>query len=205
MVNSGASPADDEKMMEVRRVSSAEQTGVLTCTLLDRRSSVPLAGARITCVWRDSRISRMDADLRGNFTAELPQGVYDLVISARGYLSLLVRGVGVLAGYRQQLVRGLIPGEGQDPEGEPATAVGGYVTDRINRPVANVTVQLNSEDGKNAYTTRTDRGGAFVIHGVVPQMYDLMVRAGERTVLRDHVPVAHVKNFVRIDPRLLHL
>ncbi len=186
-------------------MSVAEQNGVLLCTLLDRRSSVPLAGAQINCVWRDARVSWLEADKRGNFSAELPQGVYDLVISARGYLSLLVRGVGVLAGYRQTLTRGLIPGEGQSPHGEPATAVGGYVTDRLGRPVPNVTIQLNAEDGTQAYTTRTDRSGAYMLHGVVPHMYDLSVRAGERTVLRDHVPIAHAKNFVRLDPSLLHL
>jgi hypothetical protein len=147
----------------------------------------------------------LDADAGGNFRATLPQGVYDLVISARGYLSLLVRGVGVLSGYNQHLTRGLIPGEGQAPEGEPATSVGGFVTDRLGRPVANVTIHANAEDGESAYTTRTDRTGAYVLHGVVPGMYDLTVRAMERSLLKEHVPIAHVKHFVRLDLRLIQL
>lgn len=189
--------------MDVSRV--AEQVGTLTCTLLDRRSSVPLAGARITCVWRDNRVSRLDADLRGNFSAEMPQGVYDLVISARGYLSLLVRGVGILGGHKQQITRGLIPGDGKDPEGEPATAIGGYVTDRLGRSVANVTVQASAENGTATFTTRSDRSGAYVLHGVVPHVYALTVRAADRTLFREHVPVAHVKNFVRLDLRLIQI
>jgi hypothetical protein len=147
----------------------------------------------------------MDADDRGNFTADLPQGVYDLVISARGYLSLFVRGVGVLGGYRQQMTRALIPGEGKDPEGHPSTAIGGYVRDRIGRAVANVTIQATAENGKLSYTTRTDRSGAYILHGVIPEMYDLFVRAGERTLAKEHVPIAHVKHFVRLDLRLIQM
>jgi len=172
---------------------------------LDRRSSVPLGAARITCVWRDNRMSRMDADERGNFSADLPQGVYDLVISARGYLSLFVRGVGVLGGYRQQMTRALVPGEGKHPEGEPATSIGGYVRDRIGRAVANVTIRANAENGTLSYTTRTDRSGAYILHGVIPEMYDLSGRTGDRMLAREHVPISHVKHFVRMDMRLVQM
>lgn len=181
------------------------QMGTLLCTLLDRRSSVPLGAARITCVWRDNRVSRMDADDRGHFAADLPQGVYDLVISARGYLSLFVRGVGVLGGYRQQMTRALVPGEGKDPEGLPATAIGGYIRDRLGRAVANVTVQANSESGNQSYTGRTDRSGAYILHGVVPDMYDLFVRSGDRNLAKEHVPISHVKHFVRMDVRIIQM
>jgi len=192
--------------MEVRTTAAAgELTGSLVMTLLDRRSSVPLAGARINCVWRSGHVSRLDSDAKGHFRATLPQGVYDLVISARGYLSLLVRGVGVLGGYDQHLTRGLVPGEGQSPEGEPATAIGGFVTDRLGRPVGNVTIHANSENGSNAYTTRTDRAGAYVLHGVVPDMYNLTARAMARSLTKEHVPISHVKNFVRMDLRLLQV
>ncbi|GAC1414255.1 MAG: hypothetical protein NVSMB64_24460 [Candidatus Velthaea sp.] len=194
--------ADTVMDMEGGGARTASQTGSLTCTLLDRRSSVPLSGARITCVWRGDRISRLDADKRGNFTTELPQGVYDLVISARGYLSLTVRGVGVLGGYEQVLTRGLVPGEGQDPEGVPSTAIGGFITDRIERPVGNVTVSAIGDDGSASYTTRTDRSGAYILHGVVPGMYDLSVRSRERTLAHEPVPIAHVKDFIRLDLRL---
>jgi hypothetical protein len=203
-VNSGSLLADRVNM-EARTAATGGQGGSLRCTLLDRRSSVPLAGARITCVGRDGRVSLMDSDERGNFQAAMPQGVYDLVISARGYLSLLVRGVGVLGGYHQQLTRALVPGEGQTAEGEPATALGGFVTDRLGRPVGNVTIHANSESGTASYTTRTDKTGAYVLHGVVPDMYDLTVRAMERTLLREYLPISHVKNFVRMDLRLIQM
>ena len=191
--------------MEERQISVVEPTGSLCCTLLDRRSSVPLTGARITCVGRDNRVSRFDADRFGRFTTKLPQGVYDLVISARGYLSLLIRGVGILGSHHQVMTRALVPGQGDDPECEPATALGGYITDRLGRPVGNVTINIGSERGDVAYTTRTDRAGAYLLHGVVPQMYDLTICAMERRLARELVPVANIKEFVRLDLRLMQV
>jgi hypothetical protein len=182
-----------------------ETFGTLQCTLLDRRSSARLGGARVTCVWRDERVSTLSADERGAFVAQLPQGVYDLVISARGYLSLFVRGVGVLGGYHQAIVRGLIPGEGQALGGEPSTAIAGYVCDRIGRTVPGLAIHVNGEHQTAAYTTSTDRDGAYVLHGVVPGMYDLVVRSGERTLTHEHVAIAHVKDLVRRDLRLVQL
>jgi hypothetical protein len=179
--------------------------GTLHCTLLDRRSSVPLGGARVTCVWRNERVSALDADEAGRFTAELPEGVYDLVISARGYLSLFVRGIGVLAGYQQTIVRGLIPGEGQPLDGEPSTAIAGFVRDRVGLAVPNASIYVNGENGGTSYTTRTDSAGAYVVHGVVPGSYDLAVRAGDRTLAHQHVPIAHVKSLVRTDLRIIQL
>jgi Carboxypeptidase regulatory-like domain len=179
--------------------------GTVQCTLLDRRSSVPVRGARVTCVWRDERVSVLSADERGASFAQLPQGVYDLVISARGYLSLFVRGIGVLGGYHQTIVRGLVPGEGRAPEGEPSTAIAGYVCDRIGRTVPDVAIHVNGENNASAYTTSTDRSGAYVLHGVVPGMYDLVVRRGERTLTHQDVAIAHVKDLVRRDLRLVQL
>ncbi|MEA2663669.1 MAG: Carboxypeptidase regulatory-like domain [Candidatus Eremiobacteraeota bacterium] len=187
--------------------------GTLRCTLLDRRSSLPLGGARAMCVGRGGRISVLDADLRGAFEASLPEGVYDLVVSARGYLSLTVRGVGVLGGYAQTVTHGLVPGSGVPLEAEPATAVAGYVVDRVGLPVANAAIHVNPagdaygtrKPAGSAYTTRTDREGVYVVHGVVPGMYDLAVRAAERTVAFAHLPIAHVRDLLRVDLRVLQL
>jgi hypothetical protein len=181
--------------------------GTLRCTLLDRRSSLPLDGARAMCVGRGGRISVFDADARGTFQATLPEGVYDVVVSARGYLSLTVRGVGMLAGYAQAVTHALVPGTGAALDGEAATAVAGYVVDRVGLPVASVAIHLNPTQagGGSAYTTRTDRQGAYAINGVVPGMYDLAVRSDERTVAFAHVPIAHVKDLVRVDLRVVQL
>ncbi len=178
-------------------------TGSLCLTLLDRRSSAALGGARTTCVWRDNRMTRFDADRFGRFTARMPQGAYDLVISARGYLSLFVRGVGVLAGHDQVLTRALVPGEGDDPDGEQATALGGYVTDRFGHGVGNVTIRATADKRNDVYTTRTDRGGAYLINGIVPQMYNVTVSAGERRLFDKFVPIRDAKEFVRLDLRLV--
>ncbi|HEY4442306.1 MAG TPA: carboxypeptidase-like regulatory domain-containing protein [Candidatus Elarobacter sp.] len=179
--------------------------GTLHCTLLDRRSSVPISGARVTCVWRNERVSVLDADEAGRFSAQLPEGVYDLVISGRGYLSLFVRGVGVLGGYQQTIVRGLVPGEGQPLDGEPSTAIAGFVRDRVGMAVPNASVYVNGDKGGTAYTTRTDSAGAYVVHGVIPGDYDVAVRTGDRTLVHQHVPIAHVKALVRTDLRIIQL
>jgi hypothetical protein len=191
--------------MEERLPAVSELNGSLCCTLLDRRSSVPLCGARITCIGRDNRAIRFDADRFGRFTTAMPEGVYDLVISARGYLSLLVRGVGVLAGHRQLVTRALVPGEGDDCDHEPAAALGGYITDRLGRPVANVTIHVSGEDGEASYTTRSDRDGAYLVHGMPPQTYDLTLCAMERRLAREHVAVANPRDFVRLDLRLMQM
>ena len=179
-----------------------ENFGTLRCTLLDRRSSVPVGGARVSCIWRDERVSALNADARGAFLAELPEGVYDLVVSARGYLSLYLRGIGVLAGYQHTIVRGLIPGEGQIPEGDPATAIAGYLTDRHGAAVRDVAVHAVGEGTVAAYTTRSDRAGAYVLHGVLPGTYDVSVRRGERSLAREIVAIPHVKELVRRDLRM---
>jgi hypothetical protein len=195
--------ADTSGMQERDRVD--ERAGSLRCTLLDRRSSAPLTGARVTCVGRDRRITRYDADRSGSFRTSLTQGAYDLVISAHGYLSLIIRGVGVLAGHHQELTRALIPGDGDDNQSDPATALGGYITDRLGRTVPNLIVQISAEDGKFAYMTRSERDGAFVMHGVVPNMYDLTVSIGERRIARELVPIAGSHEFVRLDLRLVQM
>jgi hypothetical protein len=191
--------------MEERLPAVSELTGSLCCTLLDRRSSVPLCGARITCVGGNNRAIRFDADRFGRFTTTMPEGVYDLVISARGYLSLLVRGVGVLGGHRQLVTRALIPGDGDDCDQEPAGALGGYITDRFGRPVANVTIHISGKDGEAAYTTRSDREGAYLVHGVPPQSYDLTLCAMERRLAHEHVTIANPRDFIRLDMRLTQI
>ena len=144
-----------------------QSTGTLSATILDRRSSSPLAGARVSCVWRDQRITTLRLDQHGKLRVELPEGVYDLIISANGFLSLLLRGIGILGGNDLQLMRALVPGAGQESDGDPATAVGGYVLDRLKRPLRNILVHASGEG--HSYTARTDRSGAFIMHGVAPE------------------------------------
>src|ERR1700678_4789386 len=104
----------------------AEPLGTLFCMLVDRRSSVALADARVTCVIGGG-IVQVDVDSRGEFRADFPQGVFDLVISARGELSLTLRGIGILAGHTQRILRAFIPGEDDGADGAPASAIGGQL------------------------------------------------------------------------------
>ncbi len=170
---------------------------------MDRRSSIALHDARINLIGRDNRVMRFDADRNGQFGTRLPEGVYDLVISARGYLSLLLRGVGVLAGHHHNLTRALVPGEGKHPESFPATAIGGYITDRFGRPVPNINVKFKGMHGEAAYTTRTERDGAYLFDGVVPESYLLTITVGNRRLCREQIDVENARDFVRHDLRLL--
>lgn len=174
--------------------------GVLACTLLDRRTSVPFSDALITCAVSGSRILQANADMHGEFRAEFPEGAYDLVISARGELSLSLRGIGVLGGHVQHLTRALLPGDAVDST--PASAIGGYLVDRLGHPVTDAAITL-SRVGGNRYTTQSDRVGAYIMHGVEPGEYDMVIRNTKRTLYSDHVVVPEEKSFLRRDVRII--
>jgi hypothetical protein len=190
----------------------SEPPGTLFCTLVDRRSSVPLSDARVTCVIGGG-IVQVDVDSRGEFRADFPQGVFDLVISARGELSLTLRGVGVLAGHTQRILRAFVPGEEEVHDGTPASAIGGYLTDRLGHPVvdAAVTATLVRPPGtplygnnSQTYAAQSDKFGAFVIHAIKPGTYDVVVRTKQNTLSNERVivPEDH-RVFRRHDLRLM--
>jgi hypothetical protein len=194
-------PADDEP-------------GTLLCTLVDRRSSVPFSDARVTAVVGGG-IVQVDVDSRGEFRANFPQGVYELIISARGELSLTLRGVGILAGHTQYMTRAFVPGEDDGYDGVPSSAIGGYLTDRLGHPVvdAAITATLVTERASFAlgapsahtYTARSDKFGAYLIHAVKPGTYDVVVRSTSRTLSNERVAVASERTFHRHDLRLVVL
>lgn len=186
--------------------------GQLSCLFLDRRSSFPLAEAQLMCIWPNQRMTAISTDREGRATLEVPEGSYDLVISAKGYLSMLIRGVGVLGGHKTDIMRGLIPGEGKGENELPSTAVGGYVRDRLGHPLPGVMIQvifqtksLVERDQAKTYAARTDARGAYVIHGVSGGQYEVVVRAAERTMAREPLSVPDVKHFVRHDVTLGHV
>jgi hypothetical protein len=187
--------------------------GTLHCTLVDRRSSVPLSDARVTCVVGGG-IIQVDVDQRGEFTANFPQGVFELVISARGELSLTLRGVGILGGHVQHMMRAFVPGEDDGYDGVPASAIGGYLTDRLGHPVvdAAVTAALVPPAGQpvygvphasQTYTAKSDKFGAFIIHAMKPGSYDVVVRTAQRTLSVERVLVPDHRTFVRHDLKLM--
>jgi hypothetical protein len=187
--------------------------GTLHCTLVDRRSSVPLSDARVTCVVGGG-IIQVDVDQRGEFTANFPQGVFELVISARGELSLTLRGVGILGGHVQHMMRAFVPGEDDGYDGVPASAIGGYLTDRLGHPVvdAAVTAALVAPAGQpvygvphasQTYTAKSDKFGAFIIHAMKPGSYDVVVRTAQRTLSVERVLIPDHRTFVRHDLKLM--
>lgn len=193
-------------MNSPRSEPSVDQTGsygTLICTLVDRRSSVPFADARISCVVAPGKLVQVDADSRGEFRADVPQGVYELVISARGELALILRGIGVLAGHTQYMTRAFIPGEEDPSEGDPSSAIGGYLVDRLNHPVVDAAVTAVTVKGRTVYTAQTDKYGAFILHGVGPGQYDVSVRTATNTLSNERINVPAERVFVRHDLKLM--
>jgi hypothetical protein len=182
-------------------MESADSTGTLFCTLIDRRSSVPLSDARVTFVVGGG-IVQVDTDSRGEFTAIFPEGVYELIVSSRGELSLTLRGIGVLAGYTQHMMRALVPG-GETLEGEPSSAMGGYLVDRLGKPLPDAAVTAVAVDVGQTYTGRSDKFGAYVIHGMQPGTYDVSIRNTQRTLSYERITIAAERQFYRYDQRLL--
>jgi hypothetical protein len=187
--------------------------GTLICNLVDRRSSVPFNDARVTCVFSGG-IIQVDVDQRGEFRADFPQGVFELVISARGEIGLTMRGVGILAGHTQQITRAFIPGDDDGFDGVPASAIGGYLTDRLGQPVvdAAVTAVLVPPKGTplhdipgmaRTYATQSDSFGAYIFHAMKPGAYDVIVRTAQRTLSNDRVIIPDHREFIRHDLRLM--
>jgi len=171
--------------------------GILHCHLIDRRTSAPLANAHVTCV-AGSRIAQLETDSRGRFSAEFFEGVYDILISARGELSLMLRGVGVLANHEQHLTRALVPGDATQSIAA-ASAIGGFITDRLDGPVERVAVTAKDNLGGPVLTAHTDRYGAYVVHGVPPGDYELSVRTATHTLHRERLMINAAKQFYRRD------
>jgi hypothetical protein len=177
----------------------AAPCGYLTCTLLDRRTSAPLANAHITCV-AGSRIAQLETDARGQFRSDFPEGVYDILISARGELSLMLRGIGVLANHEQYITRALVPGDAADNVAA-ASAIGGFVHDRLDHAVAGLAVTARNALEGHAFTAHTDRFGAYVLHGVPPGDYDLTFRTSTETLHKERLRITAAKQFHRRDWR----
>ena len=178
-----------------------QQSGTLAGKFLDRRSSHPLAEARLSVVGHDGRATFGKTNAAGEFSLKLPEGVYDLAISARGYLSMLIRGLGVLSGHRVEIVRALVPGEaGSEPPADVTTAIAGYVTDRLGSALQHVAVELRSDAHKQH--ARTERNGAYVFHSVPLGDYDIFFRAGDRALEKVPVAIPSTKTLTRIDKRL---
>jgi hypothetical protein len=170
---------------------------------LDRRSSIPLASAVVNIVWGTDRISTEHADVHGVVSADLPEGSYDVLVAASGYMSSLFRGIGVLEGQRVEVVRALIPGRGPGAQEQPSSAIGGMVVDRLEHPLSNIIVQATSSE--HNYTVRSDRHGCYVLNNVVPGAYEVIWRNGDRALLKESIEIDKPHVLVRRDVRLLYL
>jgi hypothetical protein len=182
---------------------SDQPNGTLICTLIDRRSSLPMSDARITCVVGFGKIVQVDADQRGEFRADMPEGVYELIISARGELALILRGIGILAGHTQYITRAFAPGDEEPNDGEPSSAIGGYLTDRLGQPFPRAAVTATAGKGAHRYATQSDQFGAYIFHNVKPDEYDVVVRSATGTLSNERIMISGQREFYRHDLRLM--
>lgn len=174
-----------------------ETMGSLSCRFVDRRSSRPLPGARIMCVRHDQHLHSLATGETGDCEFVVAEGVYDLIVSAPGYVAALLRGIAVLAGERTLVIRSLDPGTGRGQEEEPSTAVAGFVRDRLGHPLSNVVVQAVSK--AKTYAAPTDQHGVYRIHGVPEGEYELFVHGTEGTIAKESLRVVDLKELVRLD------
>jgi len=182
-------------------VATPSSTG-LDLMLLDRRSSIPLATAVVNLLSHD-RLTTAQADVHGKISLDLPEGSYDLMVAAKGYMSALFRGLGVVDGRRVEVIRGLDPGGGRSIEELPAGSIGGLIIDRLDQPVTNIIVQAAS--AQNNYTTRSDKTGCYVLNNVIPGEYEIVWRAGDRALNTEKLKLGGPRLLLRHDVRLIYL
>lgn len=178
----------------------ADDRGSLTLTLIDRRSGVPFAGARVS-VPVGGEVVLLRADAGGSCRLRLPQGAYDVLVSADGNFTVTLRGVGVLAGSDQTLVRALLRNAAHS-SGRPSAAIGGFVAGVTGKPVPGLAVTAEHvRRGTGAYTARTDAAGAYVIHGVPPGEYHVAAHGMRRELHDEQVDVYAPRRLYRHDIR----
>jgi hypothetical protein len=90
----------------------------------------------------------------GTFSAELPSGLYELILRANGYASQTLRMVRVKSGSTTEVEFVL----------EPAASIAGKVTDERGAPIEGASIRLLQEERlvPREQATRTDANGDFV-------------------------------------------
>jgi hypothetical protein len=111
------------------------------------------------------------------------------------------------------MLRAFVPGEDDSDDGVPASAIGGYLTDRLGHPVVDAAVSatevpppgtpLYQMSAKRTYAAQSDKEGAFVLHNIKPGAYDVVVRTAQRTLSNERVILPAQRMFLRHDLRLI--
>ena len=79
--------------------SAQAQTGALRGRILDTETGRPIAGVSVEALGDgDSLAGRILTDASGDYTFDLPSGVYSLVVSSVGYETVRRYGAGITAG-----------------------------------------------------------------------------------------------------------
>ncbi len=67
---------------------------------------------------------------------------------------------------------------------KPSASISGSVSDVIGRPLSNVVIRLQSENGKTVDITRTDSHGRFLFRAIAPGVYGSVYRFDQDTIGR---------------------
>ncbi|RLI24732.1 hypothetical protein DRO57_05865, partial [Candidatus Bathyarchaeota archaeon] len=126
----------------------------------------PISGASVVA-FGDAGYGVAETDAEGFFeiTEGLGEGVYDVRISAKGYVSKVIQDVEVVAGEEVDI---------GDVFLKPSAVIKGVVETPDGEPAANVPVALKDSSGKVLQLTTTSSDGSFV--------FDTDVRNGTYTV-----------------------
>lgn len=126
----------------------------------------PISGASVVALG-DAGYGTAETDAEGFFkiTEGLGEGVYDVRVSAKGYVSRVVKDVEVVAGEETDI---------GDVFLSPSAVIKGVVETPEGEPAANVPVALKSQNGTLVQLVTTSSDGSFI--------FDTDVRNGTYTV-----------------------
>ena len=139
----------------------------------------------------------LDVDEHGEVSLSLPEGVYDLVLHASGYVTVALRGIAVAAHANTTIIRALIIGASNPTIAPPASAIVGRVTNARGEGEAHATVQATSL--LSTHMTHTDADGYYFFHGVVPATYTVTMHASDGGVVHERAVLLHPFVLTRAD------
>lgn len=145
--------------------------GILTLVAKDANSDQRIGAAKVTVTTGDAIVIVGETNAKGLFEAKLPQGLYDVTVTANDYSPYA--GPFKIAG-----------GQTTDVEAPMAAIIRPgvvvvYAFDAFNNiPVAGATVEIWDLTGNAIYNGQTDEGGWFTME-LMPGLYHLRVTAAD--------------------------
>ena len=143
----------------------------------------------------------VNTDESGEIWLSLPEGIYDVVLHARGYLTVALRGIAILAGGTSLMIRALVAGDGMPSVAPAAGAIAGRVLDENGEGEPNAMLQATS--AVSTHITQTDPLGNYFFHALPPQEYTLTLRTHKGLTAKQRTVESRYFTLVRADFSIL--